>query len=524
MKKFLLSLLMFIVAVPLWAHDFEVDGIYYNITDDTALTVAVTYRGTTSDSYSDEYTGAVTIPSSVTYNGTTYSVTTIDYTAFRNCTSLTEVTIPNSVTTIGERTFEKCNGLTEVTIPNSVTSIGSKAFYSCAGLTEVNFNAENCTFAGGHNTNAFRACSNLKTLNIGNQVKTIPDYAFRSCTGLTEVTIPNSVTTIGGWAFYGCTGLTEVTIGNSVTSIGKSAFYNCIGLTAVTIPNSVTTIGVCAFDDCSGLNTIVSLNTIPPTCASNNSFYNYSSTTLYVPKDSYAKYFIDEVWGLFSIINKIETVASSISLSKTSLTLDKNISESINATIVPSNTTLSRLMWTSDNPQVAIVDQSGKITAIGAGTATISVKAMDGSDVSASCIVTVIGTTVTISQTEAILNVNDIMTLTYIVGNSTNSTATWSTSNADVAPIKVNSDGSVTIVGMADGVATITATANDGSGASASCVVTVLDTSGISDINGNSGIIEIARYDIYGRLLTEPTKGINIVKYSNGASHKEVVR
>lgn len=108
MKKFLLSLLMFIVAVPLWAHDFEVDGIYYNITDDTALTVAVTYRGTTSDSYSDEYTGAVTIPSSVTYNGTTYSVTTIDYTAFRNCTSLTEVTIPNSVTTIGERTFEAC--------------------------------------------------------------------------------------------------------------------------------------------------------------------------------------------------------------------------------------------------------------------------------------------------------------------------------------------------------------------------------------------------------------------------------
>ena len=119
------------------AQDFEVNGIYYNVTNATNKTVAVTYKGTSYYQYSNEYTGSVVIPSSVTYNGTTYSVTSIGGGSFRECTSLTSVTIPNSVTSIGSCAFFDCDGLTSVTIPNSVTSIENYAFYNCDGLTSV---------------------------------------------------------------------------------------------------------------------------------------------------------------------------------------------------------------------------------------------------------------------------------------------------------------------------------------------------------------------------------------------------
>ena len=233
------------------AHDFEVDGIYYNIISSSDFTVGVTYE---DDLFEYEYRGEVVIPATVTYNSKTYSVTSIGNYAFNGCDGLTSITIPNSVTSIGNSAFNGCDGLTSITIPNSVTSIGNYAFSICSGLTSI---------------------------DIPGSVTSIGVGAFSYCTGLTSITIPNSVTSIGNSAFDGCDGLTSIDIPGSVTSIGNSAFSYCTGLTSITIGNGVTSIGNSAFNGCDGLSEIYSMAETPATIDI-STFSNYSST-LYVP-------------------------------------------------------------------------------------------------------------------------------------------------------------------------------------------------------------------------------------------------
>ena len=136
-KSLVLAAIGLLCSMSVSAEDFEVDGIYYNITSQADKTVAVTYRGDDYYDYSNEYSGEVKIPESVTYSGNTYSVTSIGENAFHGCWNLTSVELPNSVTSIGEHAFERCSSLTSVEIPNSVTSIGSEAFFYCDNLTSV---------------------------------------------------------------------------------------------------------------------------------------------------------------------------------------------------------------------------------------------------------------------------------------------------------------------------------------------------------------------------------------------------
>ena len=289
------------MALLSFAQDFEVKNadektIYYEITSSSDLTVAVTYQGSFFSEYMDEYTGSVTIPDKVNYNGKTYSVTSIGDYAFALCSGLTSVTIPNSVTAIGNWAFRDCSGLTSVTIPNSVTSIGSGAFQGCSGLTSITI-PNSVTAIGSF---MFGWCSGLTSITIPNSVTSIGYYAFFECSGLTSVTIPNSVTSIGQSAFHRCSGLTSITIPNSVTSIGESAFSNCSGLTSVTIGNSVTAIGSGAFSGCSGLTELVSLAPIPPVCNA-GVFGNVDKSlcTLKVPKGSKDAYSQADGWKDF---------------------------------------------------------------------------------------------------------------------------------------------------------------------------------------------------------------------------------
>ena len=271
LRTILLTFAALVCSTVASAYNFEADGIYYNITNKTTLTVAVTYKTTSYNSYS----GNVVIPSTVIYNGQTYSVTSIGVNAFSDCTNLTSVTIPTSVTSIGNYAFSGYSSLTSITIPASVTSIGSYAFSYCNTLTSITI-PEGVTSIWDY---AFNRCSSLASITIPASVTNIGQYAFyycsnlasvtfsensklttigysafQDCSNLTSITIPENskLTTIKNNAFYRCSSLASITLPEGVTSIGEHAFSGCSSLTSTTIPASVTTIGGAAFRDCTG--------------------------------------------------------------------------------------------------------------------------------------------------------------------------------------------------------------------------------------------------------------------------------
>ena len=181
-----------------------------------------------------------------------------------------------------------------------------------------------------------------------------------------------------------------------------------------------------------------------------------------------------------------------ISLSQTNAKIPVNGILTLNNNVIPSNTSVE---WSSSNPDIAYIkensDNSATIVGIAEGKAIITATATDGSESSVSCKVSVYNTQITLSQTEAKLPINDIITLSYKVKPS-NTSIKWSTSNPDVAYIKENSDGSVSVLGQKNGEAIITATATDGSGISASCKVTV-GADWVEDINNGTTRKEIIK-------------------------------
>lgn len=240
MRKKLFTLLLAVAASvgTMFASDIQVDGIWYDFGSST-LTASVTYRGASFNSYENEYIGSVIIPESVTYSGSTYSVTSIGDYAFQKCGTLTSVTIPNSVTKIGGGAFWDCSSLTSINIPQSVTRIGCDAFGRCYELEKVNI------------TDLAAWCNIQFGSHCGEDASSPLKYAGLYLNGekITDIVIPNSVTQIGNGAFKNYKDATSVIIPESVTSIGEEAFSKCTGISNIDIPNSVVSIGSSAFYD-----------------------------------------------------------------------------------------------------------------------------------------------------------------------------------------------------------------------------------------------------------------------------------
>lgn len=287
MKKRLLIIFAFLligISGKVQAYDFSsvVSGqtLYFNITSDTLPYKAeVTSELSDSPYYYTKPTGAVVIPDTVSYNGSTYSVNSIGIYAFRNCSNLTDITIPNSITSIGISPFASCTSLTSIIIPNSVSSIGITVFSNCTSLISATLPDSITSIANG----LFTGCTSLESVIIPNTVTSIGSDAFYNCNSLASIIIPNSVTSFGYNAFTGCKSLTSLVIPNSITSIDYAVFSGCTNLTSLTIPNSVTTIGHSAFSRCSSLTSISIPNsvTLIDFCAFE---LCYSLTSITIPK------------------------------------------------------------------------------------------------------------------------------------------------------------------------------------------------------------------------------------------------
>ena len=266
-RCFRLLLLASAIATSLSAaaYDFESAGIYYNITGNN--TVEVTY----SDRDNNTYSGSISVPETVTNNGTEYSVTKIGESAFKG-SAVTSVSMPEGITSIDYNAFFVCQNLESVTLPESLTTLGIRAFGGCQSLKTIKI-PSGVTAIPGH---CFNGCSSLESVTIPEGVTAIGDEAFQSC-NLNALTLPESLETIGSFAFSGNQSLKSVNIPAKVKTIEPQAFYNC-GLTELVIQEGVQTIGDNAFE----VNSLQNL-TLPSTIKSigNSAFdcYNLQSIT-----------------------------------------------------------------------------------------------------------------------------------------------------------------------------------------------------------------------------------------------------
>ena len=291
--------------------------------------------------------------------------------------SAANVTIPSTiygykVVSIYSGAFSGNLSMESVTISNSIGYIGLNAFSGCTNLKNIDIRTS------GNNIiricdSAFSHCTSLKSIVIPGNVEFLwvaGGCTFGECTSLKNVVIENGVTVISGWLFERCSSLESISIPDSVTEIQPCAFFNCTSLKSITIPKSVTNMNKCSL----GYGDYHNTNTTEKD--SNFIIKGYKGTAA----ETYAKE------NGFKFIALDVSEPTSVSLNKTSLTLDVGKSYTLTKTVSPSNAVTS-YTWSSSNTSVATVDKNGKVTAKASGTATITVKTSNGK--TAICKVTV---------------------------------------------------------------------------------------------------------------------------------------
>ena len=328
------------------AYDTAIDGIYYDITEysDGSAVALVANNGS-----ENTYSGFVFIPATINYNNKDVPVTGVGYQAFKNCTGLTGISIPEGATMLLNEAFAGCTGLTSITLPSTMCSIYNNAFKGCTGLTDVicmRLDAKTCnennfddaTYANATLHIPFDSCSSYSNTspwsrfaNLEQDQKFVVDGIYYYVKSLSTVkvtykngnfnsyrgslTIPATVTYNGRTydvvavdddAFRGCSGLVELVLPNSVEIIGDRAFYNCNSLEAVELGRGVTLIGHQAFKSSSSMF-LICYAAVPPTiqsdtfvdgfCSNSQLFTSYSSAEAYLAAPYWSSFGENNIFG-----------------------------------------------------------------------------------------------------------------------------------------------------------------------------------------------------------------------------------
>ena len=518
------------------------NGAFYNCNSlNGSLTIpnTVTTIGIAAFGLCTGFNGSLTIPN---------SVTTIGSSAFSSCQGFKgDLTIPSSIKTIEAYTFSGCFGFNgNLTIPNTVTTIGNQAFWRCTGFKGDLTIPNSVTTIG---ESAFQHCTGFKgNLKLSNSVKTIGNSAFGRCTGFTgDLILPNSITTIGGNAFNGCTGFTgDLTIPNSITTIEASVFLGCSGFKGnLTLPNSITTIKYNAFRGCTGFTgKLILPNSI--TTIGDMAFYGCSGFTgnLTLPKSlevvSYNSFYKCNNIQTFKFQSLPEVIQGSLNDYKpiVSLSDDSYISSEASGTVnAISYTRQMSNDWGTlvlPYPLTLTGDEPYRLYAIDNMTGEeLVLKQLDGEVAAGTpCVVKRNGSEaeLTFGNDDAELN----MAINDQPMDGMKFSGTYWTKDVDNGYIiakdcfwnveKLKGVGSVTAVKVGPFRAWLS-----GTSANAPAQLSMRIDGSTTGINASEALdalndTEAEYYDLSGKRLNEPQKGVNIVRMKSGKTKKIIIK
>lgn len=255
MKKIICLIMVMVTIAAMAQTSFNLNGLKYTALDENTVKVS-------KISDKNKPKGKLVIPPQVTYDGVTYSVTTIGSWGFFGCDEITQVELPSTLTKIDIWAFCKCVKLQEVNIPASVKEIGYAAFENCEAFT---------TFTLPHTINIvperlLNECINLKEVTIPEGVTEIGSSAISRCKNLKHIKLPSTIRKIGNYAFAYNDSLKHIDMPAHLQSIGSDAFSCCISLKSIILPEGITAISDNAFDNCRSLTKV----TLPASLTSLN--------------------------------------------------------------------------------------------------------------------------------------------------------------------------------------------------------------------------------------------------------------